>query len=286
MAFEKRIVPILILLVVFFSACSFFPNNSDGLVIGSQKISPKDGMVMLYVPAGKFEMGYADGKKDENSVHTVHLDAFWIDQTEVTNAMYRKCEDAGVCERPTQATYALKRINSSTRDDYYLNPEYDNYPALYINWSQASIYCDWAERRLPTEAEWEKAARGTDGRIYPWGNEFPNPDLANFGGFLGDTTAVGSYPAGASPYGAMDMAGNVWEWVYDWYDPEYYENSPRRNPQGPESGSFHIERGGCWRPSEKPIRSTYRGWYTPPFLGSVVVAHNYDGFRCAASEEK
>ena len=280
---KKSIIAFLFILF-FFSACESLGRGKDNLKIGSQKISLIDGMVMLYVPAGKFEMGYLDGKKDETPVHTVYLDAYWIDQTEVTNAKYRKCEEAGVCERPKQATYPLERINSATRDDYYLNPEYDNYPALYINWSQASIYCEWAERSLPTEAEWEKAARGTDGRIYPWGNEFPTVDQANFGGYIGDTTAVGSYPAGASPYGALDMAGNVWEWVNDWYDPEYYSTSQKRNPQGPDSGAFFIERGGSWRPSEKPIRSSYRGWYTPPFLGSTVVAHNYDGFRCAASE--
>jgi len=274
----------LFLICMLLSACSVLQDKSKGFDPGAQQISSIDGMVLLYVPAGKFEMGYVDGKKDEGPVHTVFLDAFWIDQTEVTNAMYRKCEQAGICEKPTQATYAFKRTNSATRDDYYVNPEYDNYPALYINWSQASDYCEWAGRRLPTEAEWEKAARGTDGRLYPWGNELPNENLANFGGYIGDTTEVGSYLLGASPYGALDMAGNVWEWVSDWYNPDFYSNSPRRNPTGPDRGYFHIERGGSWRPSEKPIRSSYRGWYTPPFLGSVVVAHNYDGFRCVFSE--
>ena len=285
MPFGKKIIITSMFILLFYCACDLALEKKDNYEAGSQKVSPSDGMVMRYVPAGKFQMGYSEGKKDEEPVHTVYLDAFWIDQTEVTNAMYRKCEEAGVCERPTQATYALKRINSATRDDYYINPEYDDFPVIYVNWSQASIYCEWAGRRLPTEAEWEKAARGTDGRIYPWGNESPNLDLANFGGFIGDTTAVGSYPAGASPYGALDMAGNAWEWVNDWYSPEYYNNSPRRNPQGPDNGAFHIERGGCWRPSEKPIRSSYRGWYTPPFLGSEIVAHSYDGFRCAATEK-
>ena len=132
---------------------NFLISKSKGFDPGAQQISSIDGMVLLYVPAGKFEMGYVDGKKDEGPVHTVFLDAFWIDQTEVTNEMYRKCEQAGICEKPTQATYAFKRTNSATRDDYYVNSEYDNYPALYINWSQASDYCEWAGRRLPTEAE-------------------------------------------------------------------------------------------------------------------------------------
>jgi len=254
------------------------------LSIGSSKISPKDGMLMLYVPAGEFEMGYADGKADEIPVHTVYLDAFWIDQTEITNRMYLFCVKEGVCTQPVQGAHTALRVDSSTREVYYGNPEYYDYPVIFVNHAQADEYCRWAGRRLPTEAEWEKAARGTDGRLYPWGNEPPNKTLLNYDGNIGDTTKVGSYPAGASPYGALDMAGNMWEWTADFYAPDYYAKSPVKNPQGPETGWVFVERGGSWRKSERPVRSTYRHRYIPPILGSIVNSHNYDGYRCAASE--
>ena len=256
------------------------------LTVGSSKISAKDGMLMLYVPAGEFEMGYSEGKEDEKPVHTVYLDAFWIDQTEITNRMYLKCVEEGVCNQPVQGAHTALRVDSSTHEVYYGNPEFYDYPVIYVNHIQADIYCRWAGRRLPTEAEWEKAARGTDGRLYPWGNEPPNETLLNYDGIIGDTTKVGSYPAGASPYGALDMAGNLWEWTADFYSPDYYSTSPTKNPQGPENGYVFVERGGSWRKSERPVRSTYRHHYIPPILGSFVNSHNYDGYRCAASAEE
>src|SRR5690606_19387879 len=143
-------------------------------------------------------------------IHTVYLDAYWIDQTEVTNALFAKCVEDGDCTPPVQSV-------SSAGLPYYGNPRYDNFPVMRVNWYQANAYCQWADRRLPTEAEWEKAARGTDGRTYPWGNETLNSNLLNHNYSVGDTTEVGSYPAGASVYGALDMAGNVGEWVNDWY---------------------------------------------------------------------
>jgi formylglycine-generating enzyme required for sulfatase activity len=254
------------------------------LTIGSSKVSPKDSMLMLYVPAGEFEMGYADGKADEMPVHSVYLDAFWIDQTEITNRMYLLCVEEGVCTQPVQGAHTALRHDSSTREFYYGNPEFNDYPVIFVNHAQADEYCRWAGRRLPTEAEWEKAARGTDGRIYPWGNEPPNETLLNYDGNIGDTSKVGSYPAGASPYGALDMAGNMWEWTADFWSPDYYANSPIKNPKGPETGFVFVERGGSWRKSERPVRATYRHHYIPPILGSIVNSHNYDGYRCAASE--
>ncbi len=225
------------------------------------------GAPMVYVPYGDFLMGSSDADKqahsDEKPQHTVYLDAFWIDKFEVTNAQYKKCVDAGNCSAP--------------RLSYTGNSRYDNYPVIYISWNDAKAYCEWAGKRLPTEAEWEKAARGTDGRIYPWGNTFDKNLLNSAEGGKVDTTAVGSYPGGGSPYGVMDMAGNVWEWVADWYDENYYAYSPLSNPTGPSSRHDHVLRGGSWSSDQIYARSASRYRFDPD-------GWNFNmGFRCARS---
>jgi serine/threonine protein kinase len=234
---------------------------------GSTQISPKDSMVMVYVPAGEFLMGSENGASDEKPQHRVNLDAYWIDQTEVTNAMYAQCESAGACKPPHST-------KSYTRSSYYGDNQYGDYPVIYVDWNQANAYCKWAGGRLPSEAEWEKAARGTDGRTYPWGEQTPACSLANYSGCEGDTTVVGSYPAGASVYGAIDMAGNVWEWVQDWYNGTYYNSSPSENPQGPASEQYRVQRGGSWFNISWFLRSSGRGWYRPDNWYNL-------GFRCA-----
>jgi formylglycine-generating enzyme required for sulfatase activity len=243
---------------------------TPALGIGST-MTGKDGMTLLYVPAGEFMMGSEDGESDEKPVHSVYIDAFWIDKTEVTNGMYALCVSAGGCLISPYFDY------SSTRDEYYGNPIYDNYPVVYVAWDMAKTYCEWAGRRLPTEAEWEKAARGTDHRTYPWGTDPPNVDLLNYNLSIrsGDTTEVGYYPDQASPYGALDMAGNVWEWVADWYDADYYATSPSRNPQKLGSDQWHVFRGGAYFSDEFDIRSANRD--TLDGFGP------YTGFRCAIS---
>lgn len=223
----------------------------------------KDGMTQLYVSAGEFEMGSEEGSDAESPVHTVVLDAFWIDQFEITNAMYKICVAAGACDEP-----------SATID--YNDAAYAAHPVVYVSWHDADAYCTWAGRRLPTEAEWEKAARGTGGRTYPWG-EVIIADLLNYDRSIGDSTPEGSYPDGASPYGALDMAGNVWEWVADWYGSDYYQSFPQENPTGPESGTYRVLRGGSWVSSANFVRAAYRHYDGP------VSASHYVGFRCATS---
>jgi len=233
-----------------------------------------DAMVMVYVPAGEFLMGSTDADSyandDEKPQHTVYLDAFWIDKTEVTNAQFRECVEAGACQAPASN-------GSSSRDSYYGDSSFDNYPVIYVNWNQAKAYCEWAGGRLPTEAEWEKAARGTDGRKCPWGNQDPDCDRANYGSdCVGETSQVGNYPSGASPYGALDMAGNVWEWVADSYGDGYYAISPSNNPKGPDSGGFKVLRGGSWVSSPDDVRAAHRDVYAPDDLYHDI------GFRCSA----
>jgi formylglycine-generating enzyme required for sulfatase activity/serine/threonine protein kinase len=254
------------------------------------RISETDGATMVYVPAGEFLMGSPedDGDSDEHPQHKVYLDAYWIDRTEVTNAQYERCIAAGACTPPILSS-------SFTRESYFGNPEFSNHPVIWVKWDQATDYCQWAGRRLPTEAEWEKAARGTDGRQYPWGNMEVAGNLLNFADknlpskagtanthvddAYAETAPVGNYAYGASPYEALDMAGNVWEWVADWYSVNYYDESPERNPKGPTTGEYRVLRGGGWDGSEWFARSADRVKYE----GDVAV---FDiGFRCAVSAD-
>jgi formylglycine-generating enzyme required for sulfatase activity len=238
------------------------PSNASLYDTGTR---PADDMVMVYVPGGTFQMGSAEGRSDEQPVHTVTLDGFWIDETEVTNAQYARCVAAGMCSPPSE-------LRSRTRDSYYGDSQYDDYPVIWVSWDDATTYCQWAGGRLPTEAEWENAARGPDGRVYPWGNDPPNDTLANYALNVGDTTTVGSYPEGQSWVGAMDMAGNVLEWVNDWYGS--YPSEPQVNPTGPASGPGRVLRGGAWSHDEEFVRAASRDFGHPDArVGGV-------GFRC------
>ena len=222
-----------------------------------------DGMMMVFVPEGPFTMGSDNGSADEQPVHTVSLSEFWIDQTEVTNGKYALCVLAEACTQPAN-------LSSRTRSSYYGDSQFIDFPVIHVDWNQAKSYCQWAGARLPTEAEWEKAARGTDGRSYPWGENI-DKGFANYAG--SDTAQAGSYESGKSPYGAYDMAGNVQEWVEDWYGP--YSNSPVTNPTGPASGDQKVLRGGSWIDFSLNLRVSYRYRYSP---GGRYFS---DGFRCA-----
>ncbi|MBE2240910.1 MAG: SUMF1/EgtB/PvdO family nonheme iron enzyme [Caldilineaceae bacterium] len=227
--------------------------------------NPIDEALFVKVPAGEFLMGSPDGEgqDDEHPQHTVYLDAFWIMQTEVTNAQFARCVADGACSAPN---------NSRWQDATYAD-----HPVTYVDWNQANSYAQWAGGRLPTEAEWEKAARGTDGRTWPWGEEQPAESLANCCDFVNDTVPVGSYPAGASPYGALGMAGNVWEWTADWYDSSYYGQSPTQNPTGPASEQFRVLRGGSTWNDANVVRVASRYRLVPDSRFRFI------GFRVASS---
>ncbi len=262
---------------------------------GATRVWPTDGMVQVYIPAGEFLMGSDDPEAKRTEAggraypeippHTVYVDAFWMDKYEVTNAQYEQCLEAGVCP-------PLHLNSSETREHYFDNPDYADYPVIWVSWYMAKTYCEWAGRRLPTEAEWEKAARGTDGRKYPWGNDpidgtranfcdrnCPRKPLANYNyddGYA-DTAPVGSYPAGASPYGVMDMAGNVWEWTSTIIMPYPYD--PNDGRENPDVYAERVWRGGTWSNGTWWLRASVRYRSIPTYWNVNL------GFRCAASAD-
>ncbi len=229
----------------------------------------QDGIVMVYIPPGEFMMGQTAeekkwlidqiGKEKYNSyytnelpLHKVYLEGYWMGKYEVTFSQYdRYCNETKI-EKPGDKGWGR-----------------ENRPVINVSWTEAAAYCQWLSDKtgllfkLPTETQWEKAARGNDQRKYPWGSQEPDKNLANFSVNIGTTTPVGSYPAGASPYGLLDMAGNVWEWCSDWYEAGYYKNSPQKNPAGPNSGSDRVVRGGSWYSEARNLRCAYRHDYGP-----------------------
>jgi len=233
--------------------------------ISSQLIDDK-GVSMAFIPAGEFQMGSQSGSSDEQPVHAVYLDAYYIDVFEVTNALYTNCVQASGCSPP----------HDTTR---YRDTEYAQHPVVYVDWSQAQTYCRWRGGDLPTEAQWEKAARGgLEGKLYPWGDEAPvcTPGAENGAQFTscdGQTVEVGNFSLNG--YGLFDMAGNVWEWVLDWYLDSFYSSSPFENPSGPNSGQYRVLRGGSWVLNGSSLRVAVRNWLNP------VSWFDYGGFRCS-----
>jgi formylglycine-generating enzyme required for sulfatase activity/tetratricopeptide (TPR) repeat protein len=251
---------------------------------------------MIHIPAGNFIQGLTDIQIDaayqdcieselpqyvkalcrprtsEKYRPNVYLDEFYIDKHEVTNAQYSACAKARFCNPHSP-------MSSNTRSSYFGDPRYADYPVIYVTWYNANTYCQWMGKRLPTEAEWEKAARGENGMLWPWGNSFSQGRAQIRPGKMepdtSDTIRVGSYPGGASPYGAMDMVGNVTEWVADWYNKEYYDGAPTRNPEGPPSGEEKVIRGGSWNSNAYSARPSARA-SAPPSKGYFDI-----GFRCA-----
>jgi formylglycine-generating enzyme len=237
-----------------------------------------DSAPMVLIPAGSFAMGSHDGLPNERPEHTVMLDAYYIDQYEVTLSLYRKFLESGKQESPaTWDSEAAAAVGDR--------------PAIGMKWESASAYCRWAGKRLPTEAEWEKAARGTDGRRFPWGDMQPFVDIANYnrgmwvseavtlvavtGGLDGMSVRHGLKEGGRSPFGLSHMAGNVAEWVADWYERDYYHKSPGKNPPGPTTGDKRVLRGGSWADLPSALRVTARFSAEPDFEDRTI------GFRCA-----
>ena len=242
-----------------------------------------DSAPMVLIPAGPFTMGSDDGPHNERPAHTVTLDAYSIDRYEVTLSLYRKFLEEGKYDAPP------------TWDDEAATLVGDR-PAIGMRWESAAAYCRWAGKRLPTEAEWEKAARGTDGRRYPWVEMQPFVDIANYnrgmwvsetitlmavpGGLEGMSVRHGLKEGGKSPFGVFHMAGNAAEWVADWYERDYYQKSPERNPSGPMTGEKRVLRGGSWADVPSALRTTARFSAEPNFEDRTI------GFRCAADRQK
>ncbi len=259
----------------------------------------QDAVEMIQVPAGEFVMGSDTGESYERPTHVVYVNEFWIDNTEVTNAQFAEFVEATDYQTEVESKGGFLygpegRVLTPGADwRHPQGPDSDltgleDHPVVLVSWNDAAAYCEWRGARLPTEAEWEKAARGDDERTHPWGEGVDASRLnycdsrCPFDWRVNDqddgyrfTAPVGSYPAGAGPYGALDMAGNVREWVSDWYDPGYYASSPERDPSGPSLGELKVARGSAWNDVEWTIHATDRYYYLPHFGGNEV------GFRCA-----
>jgi formylglycine-generating enzyme required for sulfatase activity len=255
---------------------------------GTTPQAPSGPGGMVYVPAGKFLMGSNDdhinqatewcgcGKDrftDELYMHEVYVSAFYIDKYEVTNRQFMAFASAAGYVTDAENKYEANTWRTA------FTPGKEDHPVVWMTWNDANAYCQWAGKRLPTEAEWEKAARSDDARLWPWGNEWDNTRLNMNQGQRGTTTKVGSFPTGASPYGAMDMGGNAWEWVNDWHSFTYYQNGTDRDqdPKGPEGGEDRVLRGGSFNNGMHDVRcaNRHKG-------GQMGYAPDH-GFRCAKS---
>jgi formylglycine-generating enzyme required for sulfatase activity len=226
-----------------------------------------DGALMVYVPAGEFTMGTGVGNTPEKAVY---LDGYWISSTDVTNKMYAQCIATGNCAPPAQELGV----------PVYSNPAYGDFPVVGVTWDMASNYCTWVQGALPTEAQWEKAARGDSGNPFPWGNQAPSCSLVNFKGCVGHSSSTLDYADGRSNYGAFDMAGNVFQWVNDFYDERAYDSMPDRNPTGPAAGDSHVLRGSSFETEPALLPSGIRHFGGAGFHSAEL------GFRCVVDQPK
>jgi formylglycine-generating enzyme required for sulfatase activity len=248
---------------------------------------------MVFVPAGEFIMGSEELGDDERPAHQVYLDGFWIDRYEVTNARFARFMAATGYQTEAE-THGWGWVWKGSEWEEieganWRHPSGPNssiegkmdYPVVLVSWKDADAYCRWAGKRLPSEAQWEKAARGTDGRRYAWGDEFDSAKTNTKESKQGDTTPVGSFsPQGDSLWGVSDITGNVWEWVADWYDSDYYSQAPSTNPPGPASGTHKVLRGGSWSFDEVYARTPFRYNIRPDYT------YDFAGFRCSSQQEQ
>lgn len=212
------------------------------------------------------ELPPAEGISGDNQPeHLVSIDAYWINRTQVTNSMYAICLNAGACQPPAGA---------DTNPHFY-DPAFANHPVVYVNWFLGETYCNWSGGHLPTEAQWEHAAADAGRRLYAWGEDDPSRSRVTSNNYFGSTTEVGAHPDGASPFGVLDMGGNVREWVWDWYMEGYFSISPVNNPKGPDTGVFKVLKGASWHDSARYSKTTNRFKHDPNSAG------NNRGFRCA-----
>jgi eukaryotic-like serine/threonine-protein kinase len=286
--FETKETPIVVIPTLTLTVFASETSTPASLEMPSSTPLPlvmkdKSNKEMILIPAGEFIMGSDNGDPNEKPSHIVYLDTYYIDKTEVTNAEYILCVREGICQQPLQ-------ITSRTRSQYYGDEQFDNYPVVNIDWGMAKSFCEWREARLPTEAEWEKAARGESGSIYPWGDVFSChkgnfddeetiddyfvPGGPNCDGYV-DTSPVGSYPAGASPYGVLDMSGNVWEWVNSLSSPYPYKQDDGR--ESANSSNMRSIKGGAFTANDYYSRSPNRSSDLP------IASDDTTGFRCAIS---
>jgi len=268
--------------------------------LGTTAVNETDDAEMAYVPSGEFPMGLSDSEldwimsqewemslerknyTDEQPQHMVSLDGFWIYTNEVTNAQFAAFLNAmGNQQEGGMPWYDLESGYGQIDSNGTWMPQsgFANYPAIEVTWYGATAYCGWAGGHLPTEAQWEKAARGSEGRRFPWGDAMPDCNHANFGTCENGTVAVGSFPDGASPCGALDMSGNAAEWVADWYGETYYSSSPSESPLGPTTGDYRVMRGGAW---------ILYGWFQMTTSRTMNAPHESDimtGFRCVVDAQ-
>jgi formylglycine-generating enzyme required for sulfatase activity len=258
------------------------PTNTPSLTPIPTKIMDQQGAAMVLVPAGEFMMGSDSWSGSEKPSHKVYLDSYFIDQYEVSNLAFVEFlnEVGNQIEGVAGKAYWVEESDPDLdifRVDgiWQVTPGRENHPMNEVTWFGARAFCEWRQARLPSEAEWEKAARGTDGRTYPWGETEPTCEMANFASCYYDSIPVDSYPDWVSPYGAFNMAGNVHEWTNDWYADDYYANSPYEKPTGPEIGDYKVFRGASWFNAAFQTRTTYRYPKLP------VLTYMANGFRCA-----
>lgn len=264
------VLPLLLLVLAVHHTSEPDPARAAAVLV-RQEVTGRDGAPLILIPAGRFIMGSDTGEEDERPIHPIELDAFYIDKYEITVSRYARFLHAQRPERP----FLWKQATQGKQE-----PK----PVIGVDWFDAKEYCEWVGRRLPTEAEWEKAARSDDQRTYPWGNEPPTTvhAVAGLQKWTGYDTlgAVGSHPRGGSSYGVDDLAGNAWEWVADRYDEHYYAAGPEQNPQGPKIGPLRVLRGGAWNNDAATIRSANRAAYAPSARRNDV------GFRCAMNADR